>query len=322
MKTLPFLFLLTAIHSDGAPEKWTDASGRVAEMELVSVSGSGADATGVFRLKDGKEVMIAASKLSSEGAKKITEWKPSHAGTKATFVRAAKGEEIFPGTPPVNSATYSFRYSGKDVIGIRKNSLSITSCALSKGRKTVASPVEAHLELGSHAPIISDLKDGPPGEGQAEEVWELSSTLVFDEQTNENLLQFDISLNHGKDYLEEDIQASKFSASVMIAIGRATTKQVVQFKKNEMGKKNAKAFGPCRVWLEELQEDPFADPAPGIPMVLHVFTEEPSAPGLVKSCELLADGKPIRKLEEVASSISVSLEYWSKVSHVLVQCDQ
>lgn len=316
MKSLPILFFAT-IPALGDPEVWTDSNGRTAEMELVSVSNVNGVTSGVFRLKNGKEVSLDSTKLAPNDARKLVEWKPAKPATKATFIRALKGENIFENSPAEDNASFLFSYTGKDVIGVKKNSLTITSCSFTRERKVRPASELSTLTLGSPLPIISEPHNGFSDNKTA---WELHSALIFNNEPNQNELSLNIQLKHEKDYSDEEITNSKFCANLIVGAGSTLKTEVVKFKKSEIGKRHAKTFHSYPVWLEEQSQDPFQEETADSPKVLAVFTQESYEPGCVKSCQLLSDGKPIRKVSEAGSEISVSITYWSSIKEIAVEC--
>lgn len=66
---------IPAVHAEF--RTWTRADGKTAELDLVSVTGSGNDKTGEFKTKSGSVVKLAASGLSAADAKALVDWKPA-----------------------------------------------------------------------------------------------------------------------------------------------------------------------------------------------------------------------------------------------------
>lgn len=84
MKTKLLLLALALNVSARADfESWTNSDGRSAELELVKVTGSGADKAGEFKMRNGRTVTLKASELSADDAKRLDEWKPAAAGAPA-----------------------------------------------------------------------------------------------------------------------------------------------------------------------------------------------------------------------------------------------
>ena len=71
-------------------ETWTNKEGKAAELELVSVSESGGEKVGEFKMRNGKSVTLPASKLSDADAKRLAEWKPAADAEAAAPAAAAK----------------------------------------------------------------------------------------------------------------------------------------------------------------------------------------------------------------------------------------
>jgi hypothetical protein len=184
-------------------------------MELVSVSNVNGVTSGVFRLKNGKEVSLDSTKLAPNDARKLVEWKPVKPATKATFIGAAKGEKIFENSPAEDSASFRFSYIGQNVIGVKKNSLRITSCSFTGERKVRAAPELSTLTLGSPLPIISEPHNGF---SDGKTAWDLSPTLTFNDEFNQNELNLLIQLKHENDYPEEEVTNSKLGASLIVGI--------------------------------------------------------------------------------------------------------
>lgn len=78
--TIPLLLacLLTA-SANAEFRVWTRADTKTAELELVSVSDTGAEKSGVFKMRDGRSVTLKASALIEADAKRLAEWKPAPA---------------------------------------------------------------------------------------------------------------------------------------------------------------------------------------------------------------------------------------------------
>jgi len=74
---------------------WTRADGKTAELELVSVTEVSGAKSGVFTMRNGSSVTLAASGLSAPDAKLLEDWKPA-----AEVPAAAPSvfDEIFDGT--------------------------------------------------------------------------------------------------------------------------------------------------------------------------------------------------------------------------------
>jgi hypothetical protein len=316
MKSL-LILLIATIPTLGDPEVWTDSNGRTAEMELVSVSNANGVTMAVFRLKNGKEVTLDSTKLAPNDARKLAEWKPVKPATKATFIGASKGEKIFENSPAEDSASFRFSYTGQNVIGVKKNSLTITFCNFTGERKVRPASELSSLTLGSPLPIISQPHNGF---SDGKTAWHLSPLLTFNNELNQNELSLHIYLKHEKDYSDEEVTNSKFGASLIVGVGSALKTEVVKFKKSEIGKRHSKTFHSYPIWLEEQSQDPFQEETANSPKVLAVFTQEPYEPGCVKSCQLISDGKPIRKASEADSEISVTITYWSSIKKIAVEC--
>lgn len=70
-------------------ETWTSKDGKAAELELVSVSDSGGEKAGEFKMRNGKTVTIKASALSEVDAARLADWKSPAATETAPAVQAA-----------------------------------------------------------------------------------------------------------------------------------------------------------------------------------------------------------------------------------------
>ncbi|MBX3743138.1 MAG: redoxin family protein [Akkermansiaceae bacterium] len=82
MKTsllIPVVSGLLSVSAFAGFETWTSKDGKAAELELVSVSESGGEKTGEFKMKNGKTVSIKASALSEADAQRLADWKPAEA---------------------------------------------------------------------------------------------------------------------------------------------------------------------------------------------------------------------------------------------------
>jgi len=74
-------------------ETWTSKDGKAAELELISVSDSGGEKAGEFRMRSGKTVTLKASALSEADAARLAEWKPAE--TPAAETAAATTTSVF-----------------------------------------------------------------------------------------------------------------------------------------------------------------------------------------------------------------------------------
>lgn len=76
-------------------QTWTSKDGKAAELELVSVSDSGGEKTGEFKMKTGKTVSIKASALSEADAARLAEWKPAETPAGEVAEPAAGPPSVF-----------------------------------------------------------------------------------------------------------------------------------------------------------------------------------------------------------------------------------
>lgn len=72
---------------------WTNAEGKTAELDLVSVSELSEGKSGLFKMRSGKSITIKASNLSVADAKLLAEWKPT-TGAESTAV-ASVFDKVF-----------------------------------------------------------------------------------------------------------------------------------------------------------------------------------------------------------------------------------
>ena len=56
-------------------ENWTNAEGKVAQLDLIEVKGEGDDKEGVFKMRNGRQVTIKKKDLSEADATRLDEWK-------------------------------------------------------------------------------------------------------------------------------------------------------------------------------------------------------------------------------------------------------
>jgi thiol-disulfide isomerase/thioredoxin len=79
MKTLLPSFIAVLLASGASAEfsTWTRNDGKTAELELVSVSDSGGEKVGQFKMRSGRSVTIKASTLGEADAKRLADWKPA-----------------------------------------------------------------------------------------------------------------------------------------------------------------------------------------------------------------------------------------------------
>lgn len=92
------IFLISGLFAGSALagfETWTSKDGKAAELELVSVSDSGGEKAGEFRMRNGKVVTIKASSLSEADAKRLSEWTPGAAKEETPAVPAAGKGSVF-----------------------------------------------------------------------------------------------------------------------------------------------------------------------------------------------------------------------------------
>ncbi|WAC21635.1 thioredoxin-like domain-containing protein [Luteolibacter sp. SL250] len=103
MKTsflIPVVSGLLAASAFAGFETWTSKDGKPAELELVSVSDSGGEKTGAFRVKNGRTISIKASALSEADARRLADWKPAEPASgdvAATAGKPSKFDEILDG---------------------------------------------------------------------------------------------------------------------------------------------------------------------------------------------------------------------------------
>lgn len=88
MKTSLLLSLLLTGGAFAAFENWTSADGRTAELDLVSVSESGGEKVGTFKMRNGRTTKLKFSQLSEEDGKRLNEWQ-----SPAEIEAAAAGPE-------------------------------------------------------------------------------------------------------------------------------------------------------------------------------------------------------------------------------------
>lgn len=86
---IPLIIGLLAGPAFAGFETWTSKEGKAAELELISVTGSGAEQAGEFKMRSGKTVMLKASALSEADAKRLAEWKPAAPSEEAAPAVAA-----------------------------------------------------------------------------------------------------------------------------------------------------------------------------------------------------------------------------------------
>jgi len=74
--TTCLLLIALAGFAHAAFETWTNAEGREAELELVSVADENGEKVGTFRMRSGRTVQIKASQLAEADATRLAEWQP------------------------------------------------------------------------------------------------------------------------------------------------------------------------------------------------------------------------------------------------------
>ncbi len=88
MKTIP-LFLATAFLTGSLHAEfrtWTRNDGKTAELELTGKKGEGAALEGVFKMRNGKSVDLAASDFVDADAELVKTWKPEEIASEAAPV--------------------------------------------------------------------------------------------------------------------------------------------------------------------------------------------------------------------------------------------
>ena len=99
MKSIIQLLLTCVLTTTARAEfhVWTRSDGKTAELELLSITTTGNEKSGVFKMRDGRSVTIKQSALESSDAKRLDDWKPA-AGTATTAgaaTSAAGGPSVF-----------------------------------------------------------------------------------------------------------------------------------------------------------------------------------------------------------------------------------
>jgi len=116
---LPLSVMLLATASAYAEFRtWTRADGKTAELELVSVTEVSGAKSGVFTMRNGSSVTLAASGLSAPDAKLLEDWKPA-----AEVPAAAPSvfDKIFDGNlVKLEGRLIKGSYEGETYIGPRK----------------------------------------------------------------------------------------------------------------------------------------------------------------------------------------------------------
>lgn len=78
MKTTLLILLgfLFAASASAEFRTWTRSDGKTAELELLSVTGTGGEKAGEFKMRNGQKVTLKSSVLSAVDARDLAEWKP------------------------------------------------------------------------------------------------------------------------------------------------------------------------------------------------------------------------------------------------------
>jgi len=76
---IPLIIGLLAGPAFAGFETWTSKDGKAAELDLISVSDSGPEKAGEFKMRNGRTVTLKASALSEADAKRLADWKPAAA---------------------------------------------------------------------------------------------------------------------------------------------------------------------------------------------------------------------------------------------------
>ena len=76
---IPLIIGLLAGPASAGFETWTSNDGKAAELDLISVSDSGPEKAGEFKMRNGRMVTLKASALSEADAKRLADWKPAEA---------------------------------------------------------------------------------------------------------------------------------------------------------------------------------------------------------------------------------------------------
>lgn len=91
------LGLLFAASASAEFRTWTRSDGKTAELDLISVTETGGEKSGEFKMRNGQKVVIKSSVLSEADAKLLGEWKPETLAEPATAAAASVFDEILDG---------------------------------------------------------------------------------------------------------------------------------------------------------------------------------------------------------------------------------
>src|SRR5690606_28700376 len=83
--------LMLAGFANAGFEQWTSKDGKSVELELVNVSETDGEKTGVFRMRDGRTVTLAASALADADAERLAAWQPDESGSSASAAAQGAG---------------------------------------------------------------------------------------------------------------------------------------------------------------------------------------------------------------------------------------
>jgi thiol-disulfide isomerase/thioredoxin len=93
--SLPLLLSAFFVVSANAEFRtWTRNDGKTAELDLTSVSESGGEKSGVFKMRNGKSVNLKASGLADADAKLLNEWKPAETAPEASAATSVFDEAL------------------------------------------------------------------------------------------------------------------------------------------------------------------------------------------------------------------------------------
>jgi thiol-disulfide isomerase/thioredoxin len=92
---LATLFLTGSLHAEF--RTWTRADGKTAELELTATSGEGEAVKGVFKMKNGRSVDIAAADLAEADAELVKNWQPAPSEPEAASGPSSVFDDVLDG---------------------------------------------------------------------------------------------------------------------------------------------------------------------------------------------------------------------------------
>jgi hypothetical protein len=310
-------------------EKWTDTTGRTAEMELQSVTKNGDTTTAQFRLKNGTTVTLDASKLSDADAKKLAEWKQMQ---DIIVMLGLSGydeegrlanEQNSPFASAKLNSYYFFQLKGSLYAGIKRDSLTVISSSITsvtkslEEEKTITSRSPSNLKSSKYWQLQTNAEDCRVGDFHGK-----LSPLEESRHMTPGI-SFTVLYKNDDPISRATMDKSTLKAEITVVKVEGLADGEVTFEKSDVGEwgggKNTEAkhreFGIVDLSLNQ-HYHMYHNPE-DVEIILE--SSSPYAPSGIESWQLYSEGKPIKKMSEVTGSeITVKFKYWKGIKEVKV----